>query len=157
MKRVLFIGILCALGGWLLAGFVVPSDVQAAGTLIVGRGADANSLDPPESQSFEAILSGDWSFDGLVRFDGNSHKIVPALAESWSRSPDGLTWTFKLRKGVKFHDGTPVNADAVVFSFERQRDKTHPYYSKFFARWEAKFGQIKETRKADDSTVYGTS
>jgi peptide/nickel transport system substrate-binding protein len=153
MKKGLFIGILWALGVWLFTGLVFPLNVQAAATLIVGRGADANSLDPPESQSFEAILCGDWSFDGLVRFEGNSHKIVPALAESWSMSPDGLTWTFKLRRGVKFHDGMPVNADAVVFSFERQRDKTHPYYSKFFARWEAKFGQIKETRKVDDYTV----
>ena len=72
-------------------------------TLVVGRGSDANSLDPAEATSFEAIKCADWSFDGLVKFDGNSHKIVPALAESWKISDDGLTWTFKLKKGVKFH------------------------------------------------------
>ena len=126
---------------------------QAATTLVVGRGADANSLDPPESQSFEAIKCADWSFEGLVRFEGNSHKIVPALATSWSVSEDGLTWTFKLRQGVKFHDGTDFNADAVVFSFERQRDPKHPFHSKYFARWKAKFGQIKLTEKVDDYTV----
>ena len=125
----------------------------AGGTLVVGRGADANSLDPPESQSFEAIKCADWSFDGLVRFDGNSHKIVPALATSWDLSKDGLTWTFKLRKGVKFHDGTPFNADAVVFSFERQRDPQNPYHSKYFSRWKAKFGTVKKTVKVDDYTV----
>ena len=152
MKRVLFIGILCALGGWLLAGFVVPSDVQAAGTLIVGRGADANSLDPPESQSFEAILSGDWSFDGLVRFDGNSHKIVPALAESWSMSPDGLTWTFKLRKGVKFHDGTTLDAEAVKYNFDRLLDEKKPVKRRaFFA------ADIKGVRVVDAYTIQLTT
>lgn len=132
-------------------GAVQP--VSAGGTLVVGRGSDANSLDPVESTSFEAIKCADWSFDGLVRFDGNSHKIIPALAESWTISDDGLTWTFKLRKGVKFHDGTPFNADAVVFSFERQRDKSSPYWDKRFARWSAKFGAIKLTEKVDDYTV----
>ena len=135
------------------AGFIIPGLAQAGGTLVVGRGADANSLDPPESQSFEAIKCADWSFDGLVRFEGNNHIIVPSLATSWSVAEDGLTWTFKLRQGVKFHDGTPFNADAVVFSFERQRDPEHPYYSKYFTRWKAKFGQIKLTEKVDDYTV----
>ena len=52
-----------------------------AETLIVARGNDANSLDPSECTSFECIKVGDWAFDGLVRFNGNSHEIVPALAE----------------------------------------------------------------------------
>lgn len=137
----------------LLIIFGVAHSALAEQTLVVGRGSDANSLDPAEATSFEAIKCADWSFDGLVKFDGNSHKIVPALAESWKISDDGLTWTFKLKKGVKFHDGTPVNADAVVFSFERQRDKSNPYWDKRFARWSAKFGSVKLTEKVDDYTV----
>jgi len=137
----------------MVAIFGMAQIASAGGTLVVGRGTDANSLDPAEATSFEAIKCADWSFDGLVRFDGNSHKIVPALAESWKVSEDGLVWTFNLRKGVKFHDGTPVNADAVVFSFERQRDKSNPYWDKRFARWSAKFGAIKLTEKVDDYTV----
>jgi peptide/nickel transport system substrate-binding protein len=136
--------------------FFMALGVNAAGaatTLVVARGADANSLDPPESQSFEAIKCADWSFDGLVRFKGNTHEIAPALATSWELSDDGLMWTFKLREGVKFHDGTTFNADAVVFSFERQRDKQNPYYSKYFARWRAKFGNVKLTEKVDAHTV----
>ena len=122
-------------------------------TLIVGRGSDGNSFDPPESESFEAIMMADYAFEGLVRYEGNTLKIAPALAQSWTTSEDGLSWTFKLRPGVKFHDGTPVNADAVVFSFERQRDPNHPFYRKTFARWPAKFPTVTKTEKVDDMTV----
>ncbi len=59
-------------------------------------------------------------YDGLVRATGSKTvTIVPDLATSWKESPDGKTWTFTLRNGVKFHDGTPVNAAAVQFTFQR--------------------------------------
>src|SRR5690606_27253639 len=64
-------------------------------------------------------------------FDADG-SIVPALAESWTTSDDGLTWTFTLRQGVKFHDGTDLTVDDVVAKFERARDPesghTHPEY-----------------------------
>ena len=86
--------------------------LASAQTLVIARGSDGNSFDPPESESFEAIMMADFAFEGLVRYNGNSLDIVPALAESWETSQDGLAWTFRLRRGVKFHDGTPVDADA---------------------------------------------
>src|SRR5919112_1829993 len=132
---------------------VATTAVASAQTVIVGRGSDGNSFDPPESESFEAIMMADYAFDGLVRYEGNTLKVAPALAESWTTSEDGLSWTFKLRPGVKFHDGTPVNADAVVFSFERQRDPNHPFYRKTFARWQAKFPTVTKTEKVDDITA----
>lgn len=132
---------------------LVFAGVAQAQTLVVARGNDANSLDPAESTSFEAIKVADWTFDGLVRFEGNTHKIVPALAESWKVSDDGLVWTFKLRKGVKFHDGTPLNAAAVEFSLERQRDKNHPQYCNNCRRWSAKFSAIQKTEAVDEYTV----
>ena len=148
-----FRSVLLTLGLCLFLAVMAVPPAGAAGTLVFGRGGDANSLDPAESLSFEAIKCADWSFDGLVRLKGESADVEPALAESWTVSNDGLIWTFKLRKGVKFHDGTPCNADAVVFSFERQRDKNHPYYNKSFTRWNLKFGGIKQTKKVDDYTV----
>ena len=71
------------------------------------------SLDPaaePELASAGPLSS---VFDNLTAFDSNG-KIEPALAESWKNSPDHLVWTFKLRSGVYFHDGTVFNAQAVV-------------------------------------------
>lgn len=59
-------------------------------------------------------------YEGLVRYKPNSTVIEGALAESWSSSPDGLSYTFKLRGGMTFHDGTAVNAKAIKFSFERR-------------------------------------
>jgi peptide/nickel transport system substrate-binding protein len=135
------------------AALTLSVAVAQAQTLVVARGNDANSLDPAESVSFEAIKVADWTFDGLVRFDGNSHKIVPALAESWTISDDGKTWTFKLRQGVKFHDGTPFNAESVVFSLERQRDKAHPFHCSKCRRWSAKFSAITKTEAVDSHTV----
>src|SRR5262245_39541150 len=60
-------------------------------------------------------------FDPLV-YLRTSGEFAPGLAESWSSSPDGLTWTFKLKRGVTFHDGSPFNGEAVKFSFDRMVD-----------------------------------
>ena len=54
---------------------------------------------------------------------------MPGLAQSWEISKDGLTYTFKLRPNVKFHDGTAFNAEAVKFCFERQLNDKSPYYA----------------------------
>jgi peptide/nickel transport system substrate-binding protein len=81
-------------------------------------------------------------YDGLLKFNllqratqqGNTYfasqppSIEPGLAQSYTVSPDATTWTFKLRPGVAFHDGTPWNADAAVFNIERMCDKTSPLY-----------------------------
>ncbi len=89
-------------------------------TLIVLTPADTQTLDPAVNYDFSGGFFLINCYEGLVKAEGSTEaKIVPALAESWEISPDGLTYTFKIRDGVKFHDGTPVNAEAVKFSFER--------------------------------------
>ena len=52
--------------------------------------------------------------------------LVPGLAQNWSVSGDGLTWTFNLRPGISFHDGTALNADAVAFNIRRWWDRDNP-------------------------------
>lgn len=89
-------------------------------TLIVLTPADTQTLDPAVNYDFSGGFFLTNCYEGLVKAEGSTEaKIVPALAESWEVSPDGLTYTFKIRDGVKFHDGTPVNAEAVKFSFDR--------------------------------------
>jgi len=78
------------------------------------------SLDPAEAYEFEGVLTDNNVYDKLVDFRGaDCGTVYPELAESWSISPDGKTWTFHIRKGIKFPSGTPVDADAVVFSLKR--------------------------------------
>ena len=96
------------------------------GTLIWGRGGDSVSLDLAQATDGESIKAGIQVLENLVIFGKDSMNVEPQLAESWKVSDDGLTWTFKLRKGVKFHDGYPFNAQAVYDSFARVVFKKHP-------------------------------
>jgi dipeptide transport system substrate-binding protein len=103
-------------------------------------------------------------FNRLVEFERGTTKIVPALAESWEVSDDGLAYTFNLRKGAKFHttaDFTPsrdFNADDVVYSFERQLKADHPYHKVSGGAYEYFNGMgmpdlLKSIEKVDDHTV----
>lgn len=77
-----------------------------------------NSLDPIDVQSVYESLPVNQIFDGLVELDA-SLNVVPALASTWTISRDGRTFTFHLRDGVRFHDGSPLTAADVVHTFER--------------------------------------
>jgi peptide/nickel transport system substrate-binding protein len=124
------------------------------GTLIWGRGGDSQFLDLAQATDGESIKAGIQVLENLVIFGKNSMDVEPQLAESWKVSDDGLTWTFKLRKGVKFHDGTPFNAKAVYDSFARVIDKNHPFYN--FGKWKyvnMSLGMVNEIKIIDDFTV----
>src|SRR6185503_9504035 len=80
-------------------------------------------------------------------------ELIPGLATSWSVASDNLTWTFKLRPGVKFTDGTPFNADAVVFAFDRILNKDFPYYSESQrTAGISNFAEVTTYKKVDDMT-----
>ena len=88
-------------------------------TLVVASSIDLTTLDPAVSTSnndYKIIYS---LYDRLVTYRGGVEGVVPMLAKRWDVSSDGLEWTLSLRDGVEFHDGTPVDAEAVKFSFER--------------------------------------
>lgn len=91
-------------------------------TLIDSRDTyDPRSLDPALSTDVPTGRAVGYVFDGLVRFTPDA-QVVPGLAHTWEVTPDGMTYTFHLRSGVKFHDGTPFTARNVVASFQRVLD-----------------------------------
>src|SRR5215211_9121520 len=99
---------------------VRESRAADANTLVVASGADAVTLDPQVSFDGQSPLLWRAVYENLVKYEGETLDIVPHLAESYEISPDGLTYTFKIRKGVSFSDGEPLNAAAVKLSIERQ-------------------------------------
>lgn len=129
-------------------------------TLILGRGGDSASLDASIVTDGESLKIAHQVFDSLLEYKEGTTEVQGSLAESWNVSDDGLKYTFKLRQGVKFHDGTEFNADAVVFNFNRWTDPKGPY--KFegdsFDYYDSMFGPdgkrvIKEVKAIDASTV----
>lgn len=89
--------------------------------LIVGHGADATTLDPQDSNDQPSSRVFRHIFDNLVDFDKDMN-IVPSLAETWEVEEDGLTWNFKLKEGVKFHNGDELTSEDVKFTIERYKE-----------------------------------
>ena len=101
----------------LLLALVLSFPAQAQGVLRIGTGGAFTSIDPHYHRLTPNNQIADHLFDTLVVMDPN-YQPVPGLALSWT-ALDGLTWEFKLRPGVLFHDGTPFTADDVAFTFGR--------------------------------------
>jgi ABC-type transport system substrate-binding protein len=129
---------------------------DAANAIIFGVGTDIDELDPRTTDTQEGYIASTNIYDCLVLYDLGATTIRPGLAESWEISDDGLVYTFKLRQGVKFHDGAPFNADAVVTWFNSinegapgsQYDATRMVYmADFITDW------IDSVDAVDESTV----
>src|SRR5687767_7535183 len=105
------------------AGAAPPKDA-----IVIGLLAEPVTMDPPQITDLNSARVTKRIFEGLVAQELGSYKLVPGLARSWDISTDGLTYTFNLRPNVTFHDGTPFNAEAVKFCFDRQLNEHGPYY-----------------------------
>ncbi|NMC81050.1 MAG: peptide ABC transporter substrate-binding protein [Chloroflexi bacterium] len=114
------------------------------GTVVAGMDSDLSTLDPTQSNNATDRHVYHNVFDTLVRL-GTDASIEPGLAESWDVSEDGKEYTFHLRQGVKFHDGTDFNADAVKFNLDRARAEGSARASELAA--------ITDVAVVDDSTV----
>jgi peptide/nickel transport system substrate-binding protein len=131
----------------------------AGGTLVYARGNDAVGLDPGGETDGESMKVCDNLYENLVTYAEETTDIVPELASRWEVSQDGRAYTFHLRRGVRFHDGTPLDAAAVVFSLDRQRDQTppHPFHGVGgpFVYWSSMSMDdiVADIRAPDDSTV----
>ena len=96
---------------------------EGGGQITFGLPWDAITLNPITEQDGVSYLVNLWIYDALIRLD-ESLQPVPELAESWETSPDGLTWTLKLRQGVTWHDGVPFTAADVAFTVYKILDPT---------------------------------
>ncbi|MGH2490474.1 MAG: ABC transporter substrate-binding protein [Candidatus Limnocylindria bacterium] len=102
------------------------STLQPGGTLRVALSSELATLDPWNATDVSSLLVTRQIFETLVEYEPGGFRIVPKLAESWQVSGEGRIWTFALRRGVKFHDGTDLDAAAVVLNLERARLTAHP-------------------------------
>ena len=91
--------------------------------MVIGLLAEPVTMDPPQITDLNSTRVIKRMFEGLTAQELGTYKIVPGLAQKWDISKDGLTYTFHLRPNVKFHDGTPLTAEAVKFCFDRQMNE----------------------------------
>jgi peptide/nickel transport system substrate-binding protein len=138
-----------------------PPEPAAGGTFIFGRGGDSVQLDPAIVTDGESFRVTGQCLEPLYQYEHDSTVPVPALATECTPNEDGTEWTCTLREGVKFHDGTDFNADAVIFNFERWRFTDNPYHfeSQVFEYYEYMWSgfddgsSIADVEKIDDYTV----
>jgi dipeptide transport system substrate-binding protein len=144
----------------------LPLAAAGKGTLVYCSEGSPEGFQPQfftTGTTFDAVSVP--MFNRLVEFEIGTTNIVPALAESWTISPDGKTYTFKLRKGVKFHSNAnfkpsrDFNADDVVFSWNRMADDNHPFHKMTAGQTFSYYDDmgmkniVDSVQKVDDYTV----
>ena len=138
-----------------------PVEEMEPVTFIFGRGGDSVQLDPAIVTDGESFRVTGQCLEPLYQYEHSSTLPVPALATECTANEDATEWTCSLREGVTFHDGTPFNADAVVYNFERWRFTDHPQHfeSQVFEYYEYMWGGFDDTsviasvEAVDDLTV----
>jgi peptide/nickel transport system substrate-binding protein len=115
----------------------LPSPTPGPRVFSVGLAGLPGTLDPANALDRSALMITRHLYDGLVAYAPGGTRPVPALAESWFAAPDGLTWTFQMRPGAVFSDGSPVTAEAARLNFARWMSATPPGP---YAFWRAVFG-----------------
>jgi len=126
---------------WSAAGVLAASDGKV---LRLALTMDPNALEPAMADERNAAIVSWCLYDSLVAIDDDS-RVIPALAESWTINPEGTVFTFKLRKGVTFHNGEPFNADDVLFTWNRGKRENIKYKDRF--------NLVKNVEKLDEYTV----
>jgi len=125
------VAVVAALSGCSTGSRVDLGD-DSSSNLVAAIAGEPDQLDPQKTSAYFSFEVLENVFDTLVQPDANL-EMQPALAESWEVSPDQLAWTFHLRRGVTFHDGSPFTADDVVYSYRRIIDQKLANADKFSA------------------------
>ncbi len=126
----------------LALALVFAAPAAAEKSIVIGLASDALFLDPSQQDETITNTMGRYMYDGLLNNDAQGIPS-PALAESWSVGDDNLTWTFNLRKGVTFHDGTAFTAEDVAYTIEVCRTSLLKNFT----------SSIKEVQVVDPHTV----
>jgi peptide/nickel transport system substrate-binding protein len=123
------------------------TNADSAKTLVYGSGGQPVNLEPGNITDGNSLIVQHQIYNRLMEFKPGTAELQPALATRWIVSADGKTWTFTLRQGVKFHDGTTFDAAAVKFNIERWWDRNHPHgyraAGKIYEIWQQMFGGFK--------------
>ncbi len=131
------------------AATAAPAAAAASGnTLTYALGFDLDDTMDPQVTNFDSTIRVTLNICEPLVWEPEPGKFVPGLAESWEISDDAKTYTFKLKQGVKFHDGTPFNADAVKFTFDRVMDPATKA-----GQSHDQLGPYDHTEVVDDHTV----
>lgn len=146
--------LMCAM---LLSLFALTGASRAETTLVVSIAADPTGFDPEAVANNTSGFVMSTIYDSLVRYKPGTTEVEPGLAESWEISSDSLTYTFHLRKGVMFHDGTPFNAHEYVKTIDRQMKKDDPNSIYNMGPVEGfqdfTYGSVEAYSAVDDDTV----
>ncbi|MBI2888210.1 MAG: twin-arginine translocation signal domain-containing protein [Chloroflexi bacterium] len=131
---------------------------KKGGVLVYGAEAEINPLYSDYGLTWSNGRVSRHIFEPLMESDilssADVSPTVGVLAEKWTESPDAKVTTWTLRKGVKFHDGAPFNAEAVKYNIEREFDKSHPFYhAKAWGSQRQRFGFIDKVEVVDEYTV----
>jgi peptide/nickel transport system substrate-binding protein len=131
------------------AATAAPAAAAPSGnTLVYGLGFDVDDTLDPQVTNFDSTIRITLNICEPLVWEPEPGKFMPGLAESWEISPDAKEYTFKLKQGVKFHDGTPFNADAVKFTFDRVIDEATKA-----GQSHDQLGPYDHTEVIDDHTV----
>lgn len=154
-RRLFFLGAGCAIALILANCKSAPNSDRTTTTtstanqqvFVYGSGGSPVNLEPGNITDGNSLIVQQQIYDRLLEFKPGTTDLQPSLATSWSVSADGKTWTFKLRPGVKFHDGTNFDAEAVKFNVERWWDAKNPIgyrnAGKSYEIWQQIFGGFK--------------
>lgn len=126
----------------------LPSPTPGPDTFTLALPAAPGALDPANAADSSALLITRHLYEGLTRFEPGTTRVQPALAESWTTT-EAITWTFRIRSGVTFSDGTPLTAELAAQNFERWQTRTPPgSYAYFRLMFGGFAGQADETGAA---------
>ena len=117
-----------ASSGATAAGATGSGTPKRGGTLVAALANDITGLDPQLDRGGTNTLAEQQMYDSLYRYVSGGTAYEPALAERYEATPDGLTYTFSLRQGLKYHDGTPLDAASYKFALEREAYADNPYH-----------------------------